>query len=49
VHPTIEPAVGALLLALDRVAVEVTPAVEDRLRRSLPPATLFETLPQPGG
>jgi N-acetylglucosamine kinase-like BadF-type ATPase len=49
VHPTLEPAVGALLLALDRVAVEVTPAVEDRLRRSLPPATLFETLPQPGG
>jgi N-acetylglucosamine kinase-like BadF-type ATPase len=49
VKPTLEPAVGALLLAFDRRRIEVTPAVEQRLRGSLPPATLFDTLPQPGG
>jgi len=48
VSPTLEPAVGALLLAFDRARIEVTPGVEDRLRASLPPATLFDTLPRPG-
>jgi N-acetylglucosamine kinase-like BadF-type ATPase len=45
VRPNLEPAVGALLLAFDRAAIEVTPAVEQRLRGSLPPTALFDTLP----
>lgn len=45
VRPTVEPAAGALLLAFDRAGVEVTEAVEARLRATLPPADLFDTHP----
>lgn len=45
VRPTIEPAAGALLLAFDRAGIEVTEAVEARLRATLPPADLFDTHP----
>jgi N-acetylglucosamine kinase-like BadF-type ATPase len=45
VRPPVEPAAGALLLAFDRAGVEVTEAVEARLRATLPPADLFDTHP----
>ena len=43
VRPTFEPAVGALLLAFDRAAIEVTDAVEARLRATMPPSPLWDT------
>jgi N-acetylglucosamine kinase-like BadF-type ATPase len=48
VRPTLEPAAGALLLAFDRAGVAVTPAVEERLRSTLPPSGLFDTHPAAG-
>jgi N-acetylglucosamine kinase-like BadF-type ATPase len=44
VRPTLEPAVGALLLAYDLAGVPVTAAIDGRLRATLPPAALWDTL-----
>jgi N-acetylglucosamine kinase-like BadF-type ATPase len=45
VVPSLEPVAGALLLAFDAAGIEVAGAVEDRLRRTLPAAALYETHP----
>ena len=43
VHPVLEPAAGALLLAFDAARLPVEGAVEAALLASLPPDTLFDT------
>jgi N-acetylglucosamine kinase-like BadF-type ATPase len=48
IDAALEPAVGALLLAFDRAAIEVGDAVLGRLRATLPPSGLFATLPTGG-
>lgn len=47
IRPTLEPAVGALLMAFDLAGIEVTRQVDANLRASLPPADLFDTRPRP--
>ncbi len=49
VHPVLEPAAGALLLAFDAAGLAVEGAVERALMGSLPPDTLFETHADPYG
>jgi N-acetylglucosamine kinase-like BadF-type ATPase len=48
VTPTLEPAVGALLLAFDLARIPVTRAVDARLRATLPPVELWDTRPAAG-
>ncbi|HEX5013357.1 MAG TPA: BadF/BadG/BcrA/BcrD ATPase family protein [Candidatus Limnocylindrales bacterium] len=45
VMPTLEPAVGALLLAFDAAGIPIDAGLEARLRASLPPADLYDTHP----
>jgi N-acetylglucosamine kinase-like BadF-type ATPase len=49
VQPTLEPAAGALLLAFDAAGIDVTPAVDERLRATMPPSELFDTRATPAG
>ncbi|MFM9108313.1 MAG: N-acetylglucosamine kinase [Chloroflexota bacterium] len=39
----LEPAAGAVMLALERSAVEITPAVRARIAETMPPSGLFAT------
>jgi hypothetical protein len=48
-RPRLEPVTGALLLAFDDARIAVKGAIEERLLRSLPPDTLFDTHPGPPG
>ena len=43
VDDVLEPAAGALLLAFDAYGLRVTPAVEERLRETMPGHELFDT------
>lgn len=47
VRPTLEPAVGALLLAFDLADLPVTAAIDARLRATLPPTELWDTQARP--
>jgi N-acetylglucosamine kinase-like BadF-type ATPase len=46
---SLEPAVGALLLAFDRAGIAVDRTVEARVRATLPPSELFDTRALPDG
>jgi N-acetylglucosamine kinase-like BadF-type ATPase len=46
VRPTLEPAVGALLLAFDAAGVAVDGEIDARLRATLPPTELWDTQPR---
>jgi N-acetylglucosamine kinase-like BadF-type ATPase len=46
VRPTLEPAVGALLLAFDLAGIAVTRGIDARLRATLPPTDLWDTQPR---
>ncbi|HEX6508681.1 MAG TPA: BadF/BadG/BcrA/BcrD ATPase family protein [Chloroflexota bacterium] len=48
VRPHFEPAVGALMLALETAGVKVDRAVTTRLEETMPPPTLYLTTPPPG-
>jgi N-acetylglucosamine kinase-like BadF-type ATPase len=43
VRPSLEPVAGALLLAFDVAGIEITSAIDERLRATLPAGALFET------
>lgn len=43
IDAVLEPAAGALLLAFDAAGLRVTPAVEERLRETMPGHELFDT------
>jgi hypothetical protein len=42
-RPDLEPAAGALLLAFDAAGIPVGPAIDERLRATMPAAELFDT------
>jgi N-acetylglucosamine kinase-like BadF-type ATPase len=46
---SLEPAVGALLLAFDRAGIDASPSVEARLRATMPAAALFDSRIETGG
>ncbi len=46
IRPTLEPAVGALLLAFDHAGLAITAAIDGRLRATLPPVELWDTHPR---
>jgi N-acetylglucosamine kinase-like BadF-type ATPase len=44
-RPTLEPAVGALLLAFDEARIRVDERIAERILQTLPPADTFDTHP----